>query len=324
MRDIDNLNSINALFNNVYNELMKFSDQDSHIVDQMSNEEKHFFYTWNEDRLSSEFEVLPESTSTPINIKYIKATAHLEYAKKRKKDSHGHFLPKNERLNFIDIDCLFFESNTKVFVLILSPNSYHINRTKKLIGLNRIHNANEHYSIDPNLFTWLFYNYTSCNGNLSRDIKLENINGFVGNVTDDTNVFTGDSYQTTELIVTKAFISNGGHFRSVHIRVKDQNADLTVVLDDLSSIVLNIRSSSKLILLENTDKTIFLLLYLYGYLLLKLKLLFNTQSVTFNQETSRAFSKTIGMNVLASIIEKNNISLTEIESIFPINNQTGS
>ena len=36
-----------------------------------------------------------------------------------------------------------------------------------------------------------------------------NISGFIGNIGDEQNIFKGTSDQTSELIITKAFISNG-------------------------------------------------------------------------------------------------------------------
>ncbi len=177
---------------------------------------KNFIYSWKEIGQLEEMR-LPQINGNNNSIEeiifYQKAIANIEYSKKKRKDSKGNFLPKVDRVNDLDIESLFFEKGNKVYVLILTPNDYHISRFKKLIGEDIISLTNTDYSLEPDIFNWLFYVYTERDGTLNDDTKLENISGFVGNVTDDANVFTGASYQTTELIATKAFISNGGELK---------------------------------------------------------------------------------------------------------------
>ncbi|MGM2644959.1 hypothetical protein ACS2QC_26405 [Bacillus cereus group sp. Bce033] len=209
---------------------------------------------------------------------------------------------------------MFFEKGNKVYVLILTPNDYHISRFKKLIGEDIISLTNTDYSLEPDIFNWLFYVYTERDGTLNDDTKLENISGFVGNVTDDANVFTGASYQTTELIATKAFISNGGELKKITLRVRDTDIDITCMVNENSTVVISCNPSEKLRIMDNMDKATFLLLYLYGYLILRLKQLYMNESDKFIKEDNPKFSKKIGIDVIKSIIEKNNILLKDLES----------
>lgn len=73
-------------------------------------------------------------------------------------------------------------------------------------------------------------------------------------MTDDANVFTGTSYQTTELIVTKAFISNGGELKNITLRVRNSDVDLTCMINDCSTVIVNNSVSQKLRILDSLDK----------------------------------------------------------------------
>ena len=53
------------------------------------------------------------------------------------------------------------------------------------------------------------FKFTQNKGSLADGLKLMNISGFIGNIGDEQNIFKGTSDQTSELIITKAFISNG-------------------------------------------------------------------------------------------------------------------
>lgn len=319
LNNINNLGSLNRIFSRRHNELLSHSLNDADQVSRMSENEKYFVYSWKEIKEAEEIS-LPkvsidnENPEETLEVTfYQKAIANLEYTKRKKKDGVGNFLPKADRLNEIDIDTIFFEKDNKVYVLINSSNEVYINRLKKLIGLSNISSENEAYSLDVDLFNWLIYVYTEQSGNLTEDTVLENISGFEGNVTDDANVFTGASQQTTELVVTKAFISNGGVLRKITVRVRDTDIDIICMINESSNVVIYCTNSSKLRVMEPLDKPTFLQLYLYGYLILKLKQLYSIEAENFVEEVSPRFSKKIGIEVIKSIVEKNDITLGDIE-----------
>lgn len=321
LSNIKSLSSLDKIFSRKYKELLYHVKKDESQVARMVDSEKHFIYSWVEVGKVEEIKVPrigmnTDSDSEDEIILFQKAIANVEYTKKRRKDDNGNFLPKAERVNDSDVELLFFEKDKKVNVLILTSNDYNIRRVQALIGEQGISSENPEYSLDPDLFNWLFYVYTERAGTLNEEIKLENISGFVGNVTDDANVFTGASYQTTELIVTKAFISNGGELKKITLRVKDTDADITCMIDENSVVVININLSHKLRIMDNMDKSTFLLLYLYGYLILRLKQLYSKESDKFINEDNPKFSKKIGIDVIKSIVKKNNIMLKDFESLF--------
>lgn len=317
LNNINCLSSLNKVFSRQHNELLSHVKKDENQVASMHETEKYFNYTWKEIGELEEIKVPKINTNGNLTgeiILYQKATANLEYTKKRRKDSKGNFLPKSERVNDLDVESLFFEKENEVYVLIITSNDYNISRFKKLIGEQNISRKNPEYSLDPDIFNWLFYVYTERKGKLNENTSLENISGFVGNITDDANVFTGTSYQTTELIATKAFISNGGELKKITLRVRDTDIDITCMVNEYSNIVINCKTSSKLRLMDSTDEVTFLLLYLYGYLILRLKQLYMNESDSFIKEHNPKFSKKIGIDVIKSIVEKNNISLKDLES----------
>lgn len=317
LNNINSLSSLGEVFRRQHSELLPHVKKDENQVAGMCDSEKNFIYSWKEIGQVEEMK-LPKingnNNSTEEIIFYQKAIANLEYTKKKKKDSNGNFLPKAERVNDLDVDALFFEKENKVYVLIITSNDYNVSRFKKLVGEHNISRTNTEYSLESDMFNWLFYVYTERDGTLNDDTKLENISGFVGNVTDDANVFTGVSYQTTELIATKAFISNGGELKKITLRVRDTDVDITCMVNENSAVVISCNVSIKLRIMDNMDTATFLLLYLYGYLILMLKQLYMNESDSFITEDNPKFSKKIGIDVIKSIVEKNNIVLKDLES----------
>lgn len=317
LNNINSLSSLDEVFRRQHKELLPHVKKDENQVAGMCDSEKNFIYSWKEIGPLEEMK-LPKMNGnndfTEEIIFYQKAIANLEYTKKKRKDSNGNFLQKAERVNELDVESLFFEKDNKVYVLIITSNDYNISRFKKLIGEHNISRTNTEYSLESDIFNWLFYVYTERDGTLNDDTKLENISGFVGNVTDDANVFTGASYQTTELIATKAFISNGGELKKITLRVKDTDVDITCMVNENSTVVISYSESFKLRIMDNMDNATFLLLYLYGYLILRLKQLYMNESESFITEDNPKFSKKIGIDVIKSIVEKNNIVLEDLES----------
>lgn len=275
------VSSLSEMFRNNHRELLHYIQRDLEQVSRMDDAEKYFIYSWVEVGPIEEvtmpkvaIDEAGEGSSEEI-IRFQRVTANVEYSKKKKKDSNGHFLPKDERVNNTDVELIFFELDGKVYVLILTSNEYNISRVKALIGEQNISGTSLDYSLEADIFNWLFYVFNEREGVLDEELQLENISGFMGNVTDDANVFTGTSIQTTELIVTKAFISNGGVLKNITLRVRDNCADITCMINEKSTSIIYCNISSKLTILDTIDKSLFLSIYLYGFLLLKLKVLYN-------------------------------------------------
>lgn len=325
MEEFNSLDSLGSVLAREYNDLLYHVKKDEEKVNGLPDSEKYFVFSWKNKKEVQEI-TLPltskeQSTISPDDdeensqvtcIRFQSITANIEYSKRKRKDDDDNFLPKADRLNTIEIEVVFFEKNSKVFVLILSSNLYHINRVKQLIGTDKIQENSSEYSLESDVFNWLIYVYDEKIGELSDSLKLDNVNGFVGNVTDDANVFSGSSQQTTELIVTKAFISNGGELKKIGIRISNDEASVTCMVNERSVVAIDCRESKKLRILDSLDTSLFLLLYFYGYLIVEIKSLYEADSESFNDHERFKFSKKIGIEVINSIIEKNKIEVTDI------------
>lgn len=326
------LEDIKPIFQRIFNRPLAASKKDTEKVQNMSHEESHFFYTWVKENQIEDFEVYDiysyESEEQSVSkdkekymnkiktLRFQRALCNIEYGKRRKKDSHGNFLPKSERLNNVEISTIFFELSGSIFVIILTANLYHTERVKSLIGMDNLEEHSERYSLNPDMFNWLVYNYSEQNGQIDEETSLKNISGFIGNVLDSENIIRGKSEQTTELIVTKAFISNGGKLTSVTLRVADKNIDLTFAITDSSAIVINSNISEKYVLFSSMDQEMFFVLYVYTYLIIKLKRIYESEADIFKEKESPKFSKKIGLEVIRSIVQKNKITMNEVRNVY--------
>ena len=309
---IHELTQIEGLINKKICVPVSKSKKKKEILDSMQDNEKYYFHTFIEEKDFKDLE-LPFLESQ-VQLKIVKAK--IEYPTKTRQDNNNNFLPKKDRLNIIYIDVLFFTLKNKHYAVITTSNATNRNRILKLIGEENIKNS-EDLKIDNDLFNWLMYVYEESKGKINNNIKLENISGFVGNVMDDTNVFSGNSEHTTELTVTKAFISNGGELSKVGIRIRHHEVvDISFFIDDNSNISIDYSSSEDLILL-NTVKNyigeeVFYILYIYCFLINELKRLYNIESQEFKDTSKKAYSKKIGLEVIKSIMLENEIKLHEL------------
>lgn len=71
----------------------------------------------------------------------------------------------------------------------------------------------------------------------------------MGNVADEQNIIKGISEQTSELTVTKAFISNGESLKNVTARIRKENeVDIVFGIDHECNSVIYVTQSANLIL----------------------------------------------------------------------------
>ncbi|HHA0518256.1 TPA: hypothetical protein ACOE19_000914 [Staphylococcus aureus] len=310
---INEVKTFKGIVNNVVKEPVSSSVKKKAILEKMSDEERNYYHSFVEE---NELEEL----SLPFlknNIYLKKVKAKLEYPRKKKLNENGIFLPKSDRLNIAYVDVYFLGLNNRFYTVITTSNKTWVNRIKNLIGSENFI-VNDDLDIDNDIFNWLMYLYEERNGNISEKLKIENISGFVGNIADDTNVFSGNSNQTTELTVTKAFISNGGELKKVGTRIRhDEIIDIIFFIDHKSNISIDCVSSIDLILLNGVNtqlgKEVYYMLYIYCYLINELKKRYAVESKEFMNTKKRAFSKKIGLEVIKSIMIENGIELNELK-----------
>ncbi|MEY2240950.1 hypothetical protein ACTWKB_14675 [Bacillus sp. 4A_MP2] len=315
---IKNLDDVQKkILNKTYTEKLIISKKDIKLAETLSDDEKSFYYTWEGISEINEIELNKASKESEETIcKFLFATANIEYTKKIKKDERGIFLPKKERVNYTQVKTYFFCMEDSIYIIICSSNETCIERVRRLIGLNYISDQNDGYSIQPDLFNWLFFKYTQDKGSLTDELTLMNINGFIGNIGDEHNIFEGTSDQTSELIITKAFISNGETLKTITARLKNEDIDIIFTVDDQSNTQIYTRQSDVLKLLEFHDNDTFFVIYLYSKLIPELKSLYNSASSQFLSKEKRRFSEKIGLEVINSIIKQNSLTLEDVSVLF--------
>lgn len=313
LENVENLTELLKLLNDKkeYSEILR-RPQNSSQYDKLSESEKSYIRKW--DSIGSILEVgfQDYKTNDTLLTNYVKCVAMVEYHTKKIKNDDGEYFPKQDRLRIDYITCYFFESNSEVYGLILTSNNYNKERTKKLlehsIRPNKVNPEPEAFSLSDDIFNWIFYLSQSKKGVIFPDMVIKNIYGFVGNVANEYNVIQGTSAQTLDLIVTKAFVSNGGILKTITFQLRDEkNAEIFCSIDTCSKAVINISDSAKLLLFDTVDNSEFFLLYLYCYLIKVLKDNYIKEANSFKDSKEKKFKKQIGIEVIDSIIRENHI-----------------
>lgn len=316
---LTNINSLvdvkKNILNRKYTDPLKISTRDSKKAQSLSDEEMNFYFTWGEVSQPNDIKFC-DINGIEERVEYFFVPADIEFTKRKKKDQNGNFLPKAKRVNYTQVMTYFFLMKNSVHLIICSPNEFHVDRVKKLVGTQYISKPDSDYEMPPDLFNWLFFKYTQYDGTLDDGIKLMNISGFIGNTGDEHNIFKGTSDQTSELIITKAFISNGETLKTITARLRNEDIDIVFTLDDMSNTHIFVNQSLKLKLLEVENNEPFFIIYLYSYLIPELKSLYNNSSKQFLSEEKKQFTVKIGLEVIESIINKNFLSLKDVSALF--------
>ncbi len=294
----------------MYKEPLLIAKKDREQASTMTEQEKTFYYNWTE--VKKEKITFVETESETIAKEILEAHAELEYPKLRKKDSQGMILPKKDRVQETSIKVIFFEMEGSIYLLIFTSNEAHTDRVQKLIGQNLIKEVDEKYQIESDLFNWLFYRYSVFKGELSNELIVKNISGFTGNSIDEHNVFKSSSDQTSDLIVTKAFISNGEMLKNVTTRINNTEGEFVFSIDQNSNVSLFVRQS--FIYFNSGDLDTTLPVYLYNVLIPAIKEIYIEHSKEFLGIEKKQFSVKIGLEVIQSIMKKNNIELEDIQT----------
>ncbi|WEG73502.1 hypothetical protein [Vagococcus intermedius] len=310
-----NLNEVKkTILDRSFSEPLFISKRDMEQAITMSVAEKNFYYTWDKDRIKLENIVLSEKENNAIEVQVLEAYADLEYPKRKKKNAQGMILPKKDRVNDATIRVIFFEVGGSIYLLIFSSNESHIDRVQKLIGQNIIKEVDKKYQIEPDLFNWLFYKYSLFKGELSAECKLNNISGFIGNSVDEHNIFKSSSDQTSELIITKAFISNGEILKNVTVRITSAEGEFVFSIDHKSNITLFLNQS--MMYFNSSNLELVIPVYLYSVLIPYMQKTYKESSTNFLNKEKNKFSIKIGLEVINSIIDNNGILLEDIKSLY--------
>lgn len=277
-------------------------------------DEKTFLYKWinASEKENIKFEEVDEGFS------YIKVTAFCEFSTRRVFDqSTGKLLPKDERLNKSIVDVIFVKSEDGLYAVIFSTEFYELRRVKRLIGEHSIEPLSSIHQTESDLFHWLFYKRIKEEFELSKNITLDNINGFTGTVFSEENQFEGTSTQTAELIITKAFITNGYPITSIKIDLQMSIAAVTFYLNEVSEgkeLRIVVQKNSFIALLFNNEDVEYVIpIYVFFYLIPEIVRLYKQDKSEFLSRSRNNFLTEIGKEVIKTIMAKNDIDIEELK-----------
>lgn len=284
------------------------------MAEMLSEEEKTVYYKWDMESKILEEMLVSNIGGIATREKTLEIVADLEYSKRKKTDDNGRFFPREERVDSVSVKVMFFQIEESIYSIIFSSNEKYIDRTKKLIGEASIRSVDIRFELETDLFNWLFYKYKEADGVLGQNLTINNITGFIGNSIDEENVFKSLSDQTSDLTVTKAFISNGELLRNVTVRITTEEVEMIFSIDDVSNVDLFLNRSA--VFFNELCKERLLPVYLYTILIPKLKSVYSANAQQFLETDKRNFSTKMGLEVIRSIMGNNNISVEEVANLF--------
>ena len=283
------------------------------IPEDTLEEERTFIYKWTNISETEEIEF----EENKQKFSYIKVTALCEFSTRRVFDqTTGGLLPKEDRLNTSNIDVVFVAVARELYAVVLSVDFYDLRRVKRLIGEHLLDPLSSKHQTDSELFHWLFYKYIKEEFALNKDITLDNINGFTGTVLNEENLFEGTSLQTAELIITKAFITNGYPITSIKIDLQMSLAAINFYLNEISDVkelrIVVQKNSSISPMLNNEEIEYVIPIYVFFYLIPEIVKLYKIDESVFLSEAKNNFLSEIGIEVIKTIMAKNSIDIEDI------------
>lgn len=282
-------------------------------IEDIPLEEKNFLSKW--ARTTTEDEIEFQANQSKMN--YLKSTAICEFTTRQIRNADtNELLPKEERLNTSSIDVVFIQNDINFYIIIFSNDFYDLRRIKKLIGEENIDSITSEHQINSELFDWLFYKFIKEENKLDDNIDLDNINGFTGNVIDEENQFEGKSIQTAELIITKAFLSNGHPITSIRLDLQMPDATISFYLNELFDNkelkIVVAKNSSVTLLLNNEDSAVIIPIYVYMYLIPEIVKLYKQSEAVFLSDSKKEYLSEIGIEVIKTIMAKNDIKIEDL------------
>lgn len=243
------------------------------------------------------------------------AQASIEFPRNKRTDNIGNILPREERININDVPIILIkDSKEESFLIIISSYKPDVFRVNKLIGIDDVQGINVSDCIPNEFFVWMYYCYNR-HEKILDDLNLNNIVGFTGIIDDDTNKITGSSNSTSNLLITKAFVSNGYDLKSLIFDLSDSALTTVTAINEDRSLILDLNetelSFDSLSEGSRDQKMVRSIAYIYSSLLPALIKKYDSEKPSFVSQ-NKNFSKEIGIEVVQSIIDHNGINKNEL------------
>lgn len=313
LEDITTIEEVESkILNSNYKEKLFIAEKYLKMAEELSEEEKTLHYKWDMETKIIEDMLVSNIGGEATRKKTLEIISNLEYSKRTKRDAQGKLIPREERVGNVAVKVLFFKMEESIYCIIFSSNEIYINRAKKLIGESFIKSIDSRFELEADLFNWLFYKYKDNCGVLAQNLQINSITGFIGNSRDEHNIFKSVSDQTSDLTVTKAFISNGEQFRNVTVRIMTEEVQMVFSIDDISNVDLFLNLSQ--VNYNTSDEGRLLPVYLYTILIPMIKRVYNENAKQFLDIDKKQFLNKMGLEVIMSIMENSDISIKEINT----------
>ena len=286
----------------------------SYIEFDPNNSKSYFEYKWVDIENKRQQEL-----NSGITIDYVKATADYEYSRKRRNDSEGNLLPKDQRVNTNDVEVIFAEYNSEVYGIIFSNDDMELQRVRKLIGESNVTFLDDKFKVTPKFFGWLFYEHMK-DKIIDDNKKIINIKGFSGNIVNDTNKFTGKSKSASNLLLTKTILANNYPLTSIDLELNTglesdkvyTCAYIYQSTDDELRIIVQ-RVSETNLLFVSDDLVNVMPFYMFFDLIPNMHNAYLDDEDNYENNEKPSFLKQLGIEEIKQTMQRNHISVDDLK-----------
>ncbi|MGW9103829.1 hypothetical protein ACWGPZ_26780 [Priestia megaterium] len=169
------------------------------------------------------------------NFRYIYLNACVERAKSRVKDSEGSFLDRQDRINYVDENVLFFENGTDIYLAVYKSFSSYaqtkINYILKDLLFEEEWGSHEilpiGYGITDDVYYWMLRKVITGEKTLSNAplITVETFTGYSSAGLDNAHRVKGEGERISALLGTLAFIFGEDSLKSLKIHLNINRAE---------------------------------------------------------------------------------------------------
>ncbi|QFT87387.1 hypothetical protein FIU87_01870 [Bacillus sp. THAF10] len=182
-----------------------------------------------------------------VNFKYIYLTAYVERAKNIIKGPDGQWLERTDRINKVESDVLFFESDSNVYAAIYMNYSkstvYKINYILKDLFIDSLWGTTSmlpsEFHISDSTYYWLLSKFLIGDKIISTspNMTIDTFTGYSGAAADNAHLMSGEGERISALLGTLAFIFGDDTLKSLRLSIRfDSNENFLFELSQQGNI----------------------------------------------------------------------------------------
>jgi hypothetical protein len=253
---------------------------------------------------------LISGTRTPV--RFIIAEGYNERTKRKDSWFEGEmFVPKEERINVVRYNSMFFEYEGSVFIAPLMPFSANINTycsdllPLEIWGTHQKEPSD--YKLSKDFFYWLLNVFTRNNKLVSNNpsIRIRSWTGFHGTTQDTVHKLTGEGEQIAAILGTLAFLFMDDPFKSLSICIQYENERIPVHLWANGSLSIHEYEYEGMFAnaYQDEKRRVLLSYFMYTEVLPELFKAYNSakESDTWNEQVKEDFRNYIGDEIITRV-----------------------